>query len=59
MRRAIREALARFFGDEHGAATAEYALLLTLVVVVLISTLTSLGSALQSKIESIIAELNG
>jgi pilus assembly protein Flp/PilA len=48
----------QIWGEEKGAATAEYALLLALVVVVLIGSLTSLGGALQQKIEAIIGQLN-
>jgi Flp pilus assembly pilin Flp len=44
---------------ERGAATTEYALLLALVVVFLISTLNQLGQALRSKLLEIIAQLTG
>ena len=43
--------------EERGAATAEYALILALVVVVLIGTLTTLGDALTDKLGDIIAGL--
>ncbi len=42
-----------------GVTTAEYALLLALVVVVLISSLTTLGATLQDKLQSIIDTLTG
>ncbi len=45
--------------DEKGVTTAEYALLLALVVVVLISSLTSLGATLQAKLQGIIDTLTG
>jgi Flp pilus assembly pilin Flp len=45
--------------DERGVTTAEYALLLALVVVVLISSLTTLGATLQDKIQGIIDTLTG
>ncbi len=44
-------------GDERGATTAEYALLLALVVVILITTLSQLGAELNSKLLDIIAQL--
>lgn len=44
---------------ERGVTTAEYALLLALVVIVLISSLTSLGATLQDKLQSIIDTLTG
>jgi pilus assembly protein Flp/PilA len=48
----------RMLGDG-GVTTAEYALLLALVVVVLISSLTTLGATLQDKLQSIIDTLTG
>ena len=42
---------------ERGAATAEYALILALVVVVLIGTLTTLGDALTDKLSEIVTDL--
>jgi len=44
---------------ERGVTTAEYALLLALVVVVLISSLTTLGATLQDKLQNIIDTLTG
>lgn len=45
--------------DERGVTTAEYALLLALVVVVLITSLTTLGATLQAKLQGIIDSLKG
>lgn len=45
--------------DQSGVTTAEYALLLALVVVVLISSLTSLGATLQDRLQAIIDTLTG
>ena len=64
VRRFVRAAVARAgVGnrrlDERGVTTAEYALLLALVVVVLISSLTTLGATLQDKIQDIIDSLTG
>ncbi|MCL4426522.1 MAG: Flp family type IVb pilin [Firmicutes bacterium] len=43
--------------DGRGATTAEYALVLALVVVILISSLTALGNALNQKIKMIIDQI--
>ena len=45
--------------DQRGVTTAEYALLLALVVVVLIGSLSALGSTLQAKLQGIIDSLTG
>lgn len=45
--------------DTRGVTTAEYALLLALVVVVLISSLSALGATLQDKLQGIIDTLTG
>jgi len=42
-----------------GAATAEYALLLALVVIVLIGVLTELGAVLVQRIQEIVVQLGG
>lgn len=47
----------RILGGERGATTAEYALLLALVVIVLIGALTELGDVLQARLEDITSEL--
>jgi Flp pilus assembly pilin Flp len=44
---------------QEGATTAEYALVLTLIVIVLISTLSALGAALNEKLRDIIDQING
>lgn len=44
--------------NRHGATTAEYALLLALVVIILIGTLSQLGQALNGRLQDIIASLN-
>lgn len=51
--------LTRLLNRSHGATTAEYALLLALVVIVLMSTLTELGAALRDKLQQIILSLGG
>jgi len=55
--RTVKRALS-WMTSEHGATTAEYALILTLVVIILISTLSALGSALQIKLRAIIDQIN-
>lgn len=49
----------RHYLDSRGVTTAEYALLLALVVVVLISSLSALGATLQDKLQGIIDTLTG
>lgn len=44
---------------DRAATTAEYALILALVVIVLIGALTTLGTALHDKITDIAAQLQG
>ena len=51
--------LIKVFKCRKGATTAEYALILALVVVILIGTLNSLGSVLDDKLRLIIAQLTG
>ncbi len=53
-------ALTRFkkvFSDDRGATVAEYALVLVLVAVALIGVLTTLGGALQERIQHVIDRL--
>ncbi len=50
-------ALAKWIGNEDGATTAEYALILTLVVLILISSLSALGAALNDKLRGIIDQI--
>ena len=59
VRRFVRAAVGNRRLDERGVTTAEYALLLALVVVVLISSLTALGATLEDKIQDIIDTLTG
>lgn len=49
--------LASHFACRRGATTAEYALILALVVVALIGTLGALRDALQGKLEQVIDQL--
>ena len=49
--------LQRILRGQRGAATAEYALILALVVVVLIGALTSLGDELTTRLNEIVAQL--
>ena len=49
----------RLVASEKGASTAEYALILTLIVVMLISTLSTLGSVLDEKLRDIITQIQG
>jgi pilus assembly protein Flp/PilA len=43
----------QFFNDEFGASAVEYALLVSLIAVVIVSAIGSLGTALQSKFASV------
>ncbi len=47
----------QYLTNEKGAATAEYALLLALVVIILIGTLTTLGGELNLRLNEIIHDL--
>ncbi len=55
----FQAAKAWFSQHSRGAATAEYALLLALVVVVLIGVLTELGAVLVQRIQEIVVQLGG
>lgn len=55
----LRTMLRRLLASRKGVATAEYALLLALVVVVLIGVLTELGAVLVQRIQEIVAQLGG
>jgi len=50
----VRRWLYRVAAHQEGATAAEYALILALVAVVLISSLSALGAALNEKIRAII-----
>lgn len=56
--RDIRGWCAAMLCNVRGATTAEYAMLLALVVVILIGTLSQLGQALNTKLVGIISSLN-
>lgn len=53
----VSSAYAVLMTDERGVTVAEYALVLTLVVVALIGTLTRLGDVLKTRLEEIIGDL--
>jgi len=44
----VKKFALRFFQDESGASAAEYAVLLTLITVVLIAAVTTLGNAIST-----------
>ena len=50
--------LRRFFKDESGASAAEYAVLLTLITVVLIAAVQTLGSAISTVFQAVSDTLN-
>jgi pilus assembly protein Flp/PilA len=56
---AYLKSLFAHFRSQRGAATAEYALLLALVVIVLIGVLTELGAVLVERIQEIVVQLGG
>lgn len=56
--RKLRKVWGLWQGQE-GSAVSEYALILVLVVIVLIGTLTQLGSTLQGKLQDIIRAVQG
>ena len=56
--RGIVSRLSLLLRSDDGATTAEYALILTLVVIMLISTLSALGTALNTKLRTIIDQIN-
>jgi pilus assembly protein Flp/PilA len=45
--------LANFFKDESGAAAVEYGLLVALIAVVIIGAVTTLGTTLSAKFNSV------
>lgn len=55
----VRARLRRVLGEERGATVAEYALVLVIVAVALITVLTDLRAALEEKINGIISEIRG
>jgi len=48
---------ARAAAPQRGATTAEYAMILALVVIVLLTSLTALGSVLEDKLDEIVSRL--
>lgn len=54
-----RKQTGHLWRGERGSAVSEYALILVLVVIVLIGTLTQLGSTLQAKLQDIIQAVQG
>lgn len=54
-----RQQRLRAWDNVRGSAVSEYALILVLVVIVLIGTLTQLGSTLQAKLQDIIRAVQG
>ena len=57
--RRLGRTVAHRLAGQRGASTAEYALILTLVVVILISTLSTLGAVLDEKLRDIILQIQG
>ncbi|HSW10542.1 MAG TPA: Flp family type IVb pilin [Bacillota bacterium] len=55
----LKDRVLAWLASEEGATITEYALLLALVVVVLIATLSELGTTLQARLQEIIDRLNG
>ena len=49
--------VAKAWADEQGATVAEYALILVLIAVALITVLKELGEALYARIEDVITKL--
>jgi pilus assembly protein Flp/PilA len=57
MKNLLHKLFAKYLRNERGAATAEYALLLALVVIILIGTLSTLGGELNLRLNEIITNL--
>ncbi len=51
------EKLRNFFKDESGAAAVEYGLLVALIAVVIIGAVTTLGSTLSGKFQTVSAQI--
>ncbi len=49
--------MTNFFNDESGAAAAEYALILALIAVVIIASLTTLGTKISATLTSVSNQL--
>lgn len=54
----MKDIAARFFKDESGASAAEYAVLLTLITVVLIAAVQALGGAISNIFHNVAVTLN-
>jgi pilus assembly protein Flp/PilA len=50
--------LARFLRDESGATAIEYGLIAALIAVVIIGTLTAIGTSLSTKFNSVATSLH-
>lgn len=55
----MKKNLVNFFKEEDGATLAEYGLLLALIAVVALTTLTNLGTAINTKFTAIKTALGG
>jgi len=53
----MRNAMKRFFKDEKGLETVEYAIILGIVVVATITSIVAIGTWVQGKFETLNAEL--
>jgi pilus assembly protein Flp/PilA len=51
--------MTNFLNDESGAAAAEYALILALIAVVIIGTLTTLGTNISAKFTTVSSAISG
>ena len=52
------EMLKRFFQDEAGATAVEYGLLVALIAVVIITAVTTLGTSLSTKFQSVASSIS-
>jgi pilus assembly protein Flp/PilA len=53
----LRDNIARFFSDKGGATAIEYSLIATLIGVVIITSVTTIGSKLNSTFSQVAAKL--
>jgi len=58
-RKEEKEMLKRFFEDESGASAVEYGLLVALIAVVIITAVTTLGTNLSGKFNSVAGSIGG
>jgi pilus assembly protein Flp/PilA len=54
----MNNSLARFLRDESGATAIEYGLIAALIAVVIIGTLTAIGTNLSTKFDSVATSLH-